>query len=862
VKKHPHRWSARSRLAAVIGVTLVATGLSATAAQADASEQIKNGTFDAGTAPWWWTGNLTPAATTGQLCADVPAGSTNPWDAIIGQNDITLQSGQSYTLSFTASATRTVGVLANVQLQDSPYTQQISQPTALSGTPQSFSYSFTSNTDSSHIQVAFQIGGSASAWTLCVDNVSLKGGAPPPVYTPDPGPRVKINQVGYLIDGPKQATLVTNATDPVGWQLKDSSGAVVDSGTSTPRGTDAASGQSVQDIDFSPYRTVGTGYTLIADGATSYPFAIGGNLYDQLRSDALHFFYVQRSGIAIDDALAPGYGRPAGHVGVAPNQGDTSVPCVPGVCDYTRNVVGGWYDAGDHGKYVVNGGIATYQLLGEFERTKNTVSVHPGALGDSTLRVPETGNGVPDVLDEARWELRFLLEMQVPAGQPYAGMAFHKIHDQNWTGLPLAPQSDPQPRQLHAPSTAATLNLAATAAQCARLFAPYDRAFAQQCLTAAQAAWQAGLANPAMYASPSDGNGGGTYGDGDVTDEFYWAAAQLYISTGEQQYLTYLKSSPHWSDGVFAPGGFSWGSTAALGRLDLATVPNLLPAADLAAVRASVLTAADDYLGILAGQAYGLPLPADQYVWGSTSQVLNNLVVLANAYDLTGLRKYRDGAAQGMDYILGRNALSQSFVTGYGTRFSQNQHTRIYAHQLDPNLPHPPAGSIAGGPNATPADPLAQKDLAGCAPQFCYIDDIQSYSTNEVAINWNSALSWMASFLADQGGGAPAKAGSCHVDYDTKAAWPGGFITTVTVRNTGTTAVDGWALGWSFTGAQAIGTAWNASTSQTGATVAAKNLGHNARIRPGRSVTFGFIGTTSGANPPPHLFTLNGAPCA
>src|SRR5205085_3262120 len=135
---------------------------------------------------------------------------------------------------------------------------------------------------------------------------------------------------------------------------------------------------------------------------------------------------------------------------------------------------------GDHGKYVVNGGIATAQLLSTFERTKTAPSAVPGALDDGTLRVPEHGNNVPDVLDEARWELDFLMRMQVPAGQPLAGMAHHKIHDQAWTGIPTQPQDDPQPRELHPPSTAATLNLAATAAQCARLFAPYDAAYANR----------------------------------------------------------------------------------------------------------------------------------------------------------------------------------------------------------------------------------------------------------------------------------------------------------------------------------------------------------------------------------------------
>src|SRR5690606_10121561 len=120
--------------------------------------------------------------------------------------------------------------------------------------------------------------------------------------------------------------------------------------------------------------------------------------------------------IEIDgDLVGEEYARPAGHLGVAPNKGDTDVPCQPGVCDYRLDVRGGWYDAGDHGKYVVNGGIATYQLLSAFERTKYAASGFGGAeLGDGTLRIPERNNGVPDILDEARWELEFLMRMQVP----------------------------------------------------------------------------------------------------------------------------------------------------------------------------------------------------------------------------------------------------------------------------------------------------------------------------------------------------------------------------------------------------------------------------------------------------------------
>ena len=92
-------------------------------------------------------------------------------------------------------------------------------------------------------------------------------------------------------------------------------------------------------------------------------------------------------------------------------------------------------------------------------------------------------------------------------------------------------------------------------------------------------------------------------------------------------------------------------------------------------------------------------------------------------------------------------------MTGYGTVASENQHSRWYAAQLNPDLPHPPDGTLAGGPNSAIQDPLAQQRLQGCAPQFCYLDHIDSWSTNELTINWNSTMAWNASFLADLGAG-------------------------------------------------------------------------------------------------------------
>ncbi|MDX3545939.1 glycoside hydrolase family 9 protein [Streptomyces europaeiscabiei] len=727
------------------------TALPTGPAQAEEVEQVKNGAFDTTTAPWWTTGNVTAGLTDGHLCADIPGGTTNRWDAAVGQNDITLVKGESYRFSFSASGTPQGNVLrAIVGLSAAPYDTYFEVSPQLNVSGDSYSYTFTSPVDTAQGQVGFQVGGNAAPFTFCMDDVSLLGGVPPEVYEPDTGPRVRVNQVAYLPAGPKNATLVTDATAKLPWKLKNASGAVVAHGRSVPRGLDASSGQNVHSIDFGAYRKRGTGFTLVVDGETSRPFDIDPSAYERLRLDSLKYYYTQRSGTPISDELRPGYGRAAGHLNAAPNQGDRDVPCQPGVCDYTLDVTGGWYDAGDHGKYVVNGGISTWEVLSTYERSLYARTGESEKLGDGSLNIPESGNKVPDLLDEARWQLDFMLRMQVPKGQPLAGMVHHKIHDEQWTGLPLMPADDPQKRELHPPSTAATLNLAATAAQAARLYRPYDRAFAAKALAAARTAWAAAREHPAVHASESDGIGGGTYADNNVTDEFYWAAAQLYLTTGEKAFKEYVLASPVHTADIFGPIGFDWARTAAAGRLDLATVPNKLPGRDK--VRRSVIKGADRYLATLKAHPYGMPYAPDGnlYDWGSNHQILNNAVVVATAYDISGAAEYREGALQSMDYLFGRNALNISYVTGYGEVDARNQHSRWYAHQLDPDQPNPPVGTLAGGPNSGIQDPYAQSKLQGCVGQFCYIDDIQSWSTNEHTINWNAALARMASFVADQ----------------------------------------------------------------------------------------------------------------
>jgi endoglucanase len=175
---------------------------------------------------------------------------------------------------------------------------------------------------------------------------------------------------------------------------------------------------------------------------------------------------------------------------------------------------------------------------------------------------------------------------------------------------------------------------------------------------------------------------------------------------------------------------------------------------DLATARGNLLRAADDYVAAIDTQGYGVALKPGTHgdlPWGSSSFVLNNLLVVALAYDLTHQPRYLDAVAVGMDYLLGRNPLDRSFVTGYGARPTQNPHHRFWAHQTNPKYPSPPPGLLAGGPDSSMQDPYIQAaGLAGAPPLKCYLDNIESFSTNEVAINWNAPLAWVAAFLDEK----------------------------------------------------------------------------------------------------------------
>ncbi len=641
---------------------------------------------------------------------------------------------------------------------------------------------------------------------------------------------ISVNQVGYYTNLSKKATLGDNAgggeddlhttlpTTPQEFQLVDESGKVAYTGTSQPMsGTDKASGDYVHILDFSDFTTAGT-YSIKCGDYVSFPFEIGDNIYGKddhnLLTNAMNYYYQNRSGINIEESyITSGEKSSLAHVGghnpdeayVQPEWVKSYAGVFDGDKSYTIDGVGGWYDAGDHGKYVVNGGISVWTLQNIYERSitiGDEEDKDKFADGSGTVVVPEAGNGTPDILDETAVEMDWMMKMVVSSADPhwgkYEGLVYHKLHDHKWTGLATRPYDYEDQwgttRIVKPPSFAATLNFVACAAQAARLWEPYDSTKAAEYLAAAEKSYAAykkhfyeytdaeAKNKTSLYAPMDQAIGGGAYGDTNVKDDAYWAACELYATTGDSSYYDDVKSYGEAfevvttlvggeNNGSF--GSFNWGNTASLGSISLYLNSDKITEDELGKITSTMTSAADTYIAKENEQGYGIPYETtkfsdpvnigvdesgnpiiiDGYEWGSNSFVINNAIVMAYAYDATKDVSYLNGVSTALDYLFGRNPLSFSYVTGYGEYSLERPHHRYWSNELDAEFPEAPDGILSGGPGSGMQDPYIGGlgyQRGSLAPQRCYVDSIEAWSVNEITINWNAPLVWVASFMQDE----------------------------------------------------------------------------------------------------------------
>lgn len=659
--------------------------------------------------------------------------------------------------------------------------------------------------------------------------------------------------------------------------------------------------------------------------ATSQQFAITNAPFNNLKKDALYSFYHQRSGEAIqlkygigDKAENTPRNHAAGHLDETAtcftgkdlhgnDWGDGGSGCTS-IAASPKDVSGGWYDAADHGKYVVNGGVALWTLQNMIERLQKKGALN-SAFPAGTLGLPTTigSNGgtlsnLSDLMAEARKEMEWMMKMQIPTsyvmnvpvgnqatkqqpdtnntlgpksantgvyqvkivempqvvqipiyrtllGRKYiigyntvtttrkietpvasdvagdvsyaggtlpklriklaltpedvGGMVFHSVNDTSWTGIPLDPSTyskssngyiDPKTNQLSAnhrqlmyPTSAATLNFAAVAAQCSRIWKGVDDKFAGDCLAAAKNAWTAAnrfaarghilryeyTNTTATASTAADGswstadpsgkngailqygfalnpmfNGGGAYGDLRVGDEFLWASKELTLADGGSYPTTGLLGDCSGSSLQCYSwiSGLDWQNVSPLGYLSSWTYNPASTNTDAA----KIISAATTFAGYATpngtsaqGYTFSKIRYSDSdrnshYDWGANGGVLNRSLVMLAAYEAnlskvaqanrdycknlgttgyqnaawaastgftsektacTNAYKALDGAVNSMGYLLGRNTLEKSFISGYGSNNLSSAHHRWFAKPADVNFPSIPAGFIAGGPN-------------------------------------------------------------------------------------------------------------------------------------------------------------------
>ena len=536
------------------------------------------------------------------------------------------------------------------------------------------------------------------------------------------GQAVLVDQVGYRPDDEKLAVVRTAAESFS--VVETDSGETVASGDLTDPMDDPNSGDTVRHADFSDVREPGSYRLSVGDGAAdSYAFAVGEGAWGRTLARLGRRYTLRRANVAIDDpvtGLSWGVGYPQDDAAEMyfgdefHDEGDT------------LDMTGGWYDAGDYGKYVTPGAITAAQLLLAYERNPDTFREGQFAIPDD-LREDDTA-GMPDLLAEVRYKLEWLARMQRPDGA-----AYHKVSGASWPGMTTAPDEDDQTRYVYGLSTYGTGMVAGTFAMAARVYREFDADFADRMLDRAELAFDflAATPDPVFRRDEGQNSGSGGYAkDGDRTERF-WAAAELLKTTGDDRYAEYLESD---LAGQFdtRPPAVSWANGLLLGHWAYYTADAADPERR-SQVANAITGAADDIVEQVHSEGYRISLTADEYVWASTKIAVAKGCLLLLADEIESDEAYVSAALDQVHYALGRSPTGYAYVTGAGEQAPQNPHSRT-VESSGINVP----GNVVGGPNAQGNDPDLSAFIENESPQpaKAYLDETGSYASNEPAIDY------------------------------------------------------------------------------------------------------------------------------
>ena len=521
---------------------------------------------------------------------------------------------------------------------------------------------------------------------------------------------ILLNQIGFLNKGIKEVTFRNGAISDSFVIVDDKSNEKVAEFKQSEPFENESSGEKCSRGDFSAFDKTGT-YRVVSGTDTSYPFKIGNDVYDDLIRDLTYMLHLQRCGCELTEKEAGEFAHLSCH--------DT--PARVYGTDEFIDVSGGWHDAGDYGRYIVPGAKTITDILLAYIIQPEKMSFSMGLNSE----------GLPDALEEMKYEIDWMLKMQRSDGAVY-----HKVTCASFPEMDVFPEEEREELIVCPISNASAACFAATMAIAYKVYGKFDKEYAGRLLEAGKRAFDY-LDNNAEdegFHNPSDIHTG-EYGDDDWKDEYLWAAGALFYADGGDRYKEVAEKLYE----TELSGGFGWEDTGLYGGYLYINSEKADPV-----IRSKMIERMEAYadraLALAENDAYGCGIPVEKFVWGSNSLVANLAMLFLVMNDLDEIKadkkeRYLHMAQRQVNYLLGQNGTDYCFVTGFGSNGSKKPHHR-------PSVKKQKAmkGMLVGGPDRYMQDPVVEENRSGCAPALCYIDEWGSYSTNEITIYWNTPL--------------------------------------------------------------------------------------------------------------------------
>ncbi len=529
----------------------------------------------------------------------------------------------------------------------------------------------------------------------------------PLLATDKAGNGVRVSGIGY-VPGIHAAATIVGAKDGSFELVDAATGKIAYTGTASAPFRQESTQETVRVADFTDFAKPGT-YILRAPGVPdSAPFAISTSAPDRALECVMIGFYGQRCGVPVKfEWNGDTFFHAACHLG--PSSLEYYDKSLAGK---TKDGTGGWHDAGDYGRYVVNAAFTSALMIQAWERNREN-------LKDLTIPVPEAKGALPYFLAENKFNLDWILKMQMEDGR-----VSHKLTGLRFCGM-VVPEEDPLPPYFTPASRLATIDFAAVGCMAARAYREFDAAYADQWLAAAKKAWIAQRTMPrddwgtfanfhtGAYLVPPD-------------SDYKWALIEVRLAFGEkfltEEELAQYRNAIDDDNRMFITvwdwaNGYNFGLYDWLFSNEAKAHPEIF-----ARMKTDLLGSVDPVVTQARSHGYGRGIRV--FYWGSNGAVARLSMSLHTAYLLTGEKKYLDTAYDQLAWLFGRNAFSRSFVTGVGLNPPMHPHHRPSEGD---RVTAPWPGHLLSGPNPREID---------------WFDEMKSYSTNENAINWDAALAY------------------------------------------------------------------------------------------------------------------------